>query len=103
MAEKERDGAYHDWLFSGFSSYLSQLYRDDRALDWAALIRLHEPDGDSVTAFSGSLTDTTKSSNSADINFLIFAPFPVPKIRQQAPSPVWGGGLFAFWKPYFCR
>ncbi len=51
MAEKERDGAYHDWLFSGFSSYLSQLYQDDRDLDWAALIRLHEPDGDSVTAF----------------------------------------------------
>lgn len=51
MAEKEQDGAYHDWLFSGFPSYLSQLYRDDRDLDWAALIRLHEPDGDSVTAF----------------------------------------------------
>ena len=51
MAEKERDGAYHDWLFSGFPSYLSQLYRDDRDLDWAALIRLHEPDGDSVAAF----------------------------------------------------
>ena len=53
--------------------------------------------------FSGSLTDTTKSFNSADINFLIFAPFPVPQIKQQAPSPVWGGGLFAFPEPYFCR
>lgn len=51
MAEKEHDPAYHDWLFSGFPSYLSQLYQDDRDLDWAALIRLHEPDGDSVTAF----------------------------------------------------
>ena len=78
MAEKERDGAYHDWLFSGFPSYFSP-------------------------RFSGSLTDITKSFNSADINFLIFAPFPVPQIKQQAPSPVWGGGLFAFWKPYFCR
>lgn len=51
MAEKEHDPAYHDWLFSGFPSYLSQLYQDDRDLDWATLIRLHEPDGDSVAAF----------------------------------------------------
>ena len=51
MAEKEHDPAYHDWLFSGFPSYLSQLYWDERDLDWATLIRLHEPDGDSVAAF----------------------------------------------------
>lgn len=51
MAEKERDPTYDDWLFSAFTSYLSQLYQDDRDFDWATLISLYEPDGYSVVAF----------------------------------------------------
>ena len=51
MAKKEHDPSYDDWLFSGFTSYLSQLYQDNRDFDWAALIDLHEPDRQSVAAF----------------------------------------------------
>ena len=51
LSEKERDPGYQDWLFSDFTAFLAEKYRDGRGLDFALLIAANEADGASTDTF----------------------------------------------------
>ena len=51
MAMCQVDSIYQDWLFTDFTVFLAEKYRDNRSFDWATLIQIHEASGNEIEDF----------------------------------------------------
>ncbi|WP_298017233.1 hypothetical protein [uncultured Dysosmobacter sp.] len=63
MSEKEHLPTYQDWLFSDFTVFLSEKYKDCRSLDWASLIEENEADCNLIERFFSLIHEFKSTSN----------------------------------------